>query len=87
MWLIAGTVPQADFPLTFGPCTVTDSPAGARLHVDGHSLAVERGTAEACLQAVQASRHLAQVAQPCPATQVGALLRLDFITEVVKKMG
>lgn len=45
MWLIAGTVPQADFPLTFGPCTVTDSPAGARLHVDGHSLAVERGTA------------------------------------------
>lgn len=55
MWLIAGTVPQADFPLTFGPCTVQASPAeenpaeenplGSRLHVGGHSLPVERGTA------------------------------------------
>lgn len=41
MWLIVGTVPQADFPLTFGPCSV----AGGRLLAGGQSIPVERGTA------------------------------------------
>lgn len=41
MWCIVGTVPQADFPLTFGPYTVEE---GA-LHVQGMSIPVERGTA------------------------------------------
>lgn len=41
MWLIVGTVPQADFPLTFGPCSVQ----GEFLLVEGQSIPVERGTA------------------------------------------
>lgn len=41
MWLIVGTVPQADFPLTFGPCSVQ----GGLLQAGGQSIPVERGTA------------------------------------------
>lgn len=41
MWCIVGTVPQADFPLTFGPYTVDEG----KLHIQGMSIPVERGTA------------------------------------------
>lgn len=41
MWLIVGTVPQADFPLSFGACSVQ----GGILHAGGQAIPVERGTA------------------------------------------
>lgn len=41
MWCIVGTVPQANFPLTFAPYTVEKG----QLHLAGLSIPVERGTA------------------------------------------
>lgn len=50
-WLIVGTVPREDFPLVDGPCAYESG----RLVVDGHPVAVARGTpallATACLVA------------------------------------
>jgi ADP-dependent NAD(P)H-hydrate dehydratase / NAD(P)H-hydrate epimerase len=48
-WLIVGTIPREDFPLYEGPCRLEN----ARLRLEGHTIAIARGTpallAAACI--------------------------------------
>jgi ADP-dependent NAD(P)H-hydrate dehydratase / NAD(P)H-hydrate epimerase len=48
-WLIVGTIPREDFPLYEGPCRLDNG----RLHLEGHTVAIARGTpallAAACI--------------------------------------
>lgn len=59
-WLIVGTVPLQEFPLTQGPCQLT----GGLLKVAGHALSVGRGTAALAAAATIASDWLG-IQAPC----------------------
>lgn len=59
LWLIVGTVPREDFPLYEGPCRFDKR----RLHLDGHTLSIARGTS-ALLAAACMISHALEIEPP-----------------------
>ena len=59
-WLVVGTVPDLDFPLTVAPCSLEETAPGAalRLRLDDRDIPVNRGTAALLAAALLAARSI-----------------------------